>query len=154
MYTAEQIIKEKEAKIISVDEKATVGEALKKMSDNKIGAIVVTSNDKIVGIWTERDLVNNLADSCFDCDKSLVSEYMTKELVTAPYDFSVYKLLDVFLGRRLRHLFIKKDNEIIGLISQGDVTKASLNEKSRELDELNKAYNWDYYETWKFNRNQ
>lgn len=154
MYTAEQIINEKQKKLITIDESAKIAEALKLMSENKIGAIVVTSKDKIVGIWTERDLVKNLTETGFDYKNSVIADFMSKDLVTAPHDFSVYKLLDVFLGRRLRHLFVKKDGEIIGLVSQGDVTKASLNEKSKELNELNKAYNWDYYEMWKFNRNQ
>lgn len=154
MFTAEQIINEKNTGIISIDCKSTIAEALKVMKDKKIGAVVATDKGKIVGIWTERDLVLNLTDDSFDLGSSLVEDFMSTDLVTAPHDFSVYKLLDIFLGRRLRHLFIKKDGEIIGLLSQGDVTKASLNEKNKELDQLNKAYKWDYYEMWKFNRNQ
>lgn len=154
MYTAEQIINEKKKSLICVDSNATIAEALKLMKENNIGSIVVKSSGTISGIWTERDLVKNLSDSSFDINTSQIGDFMTMDLVTAEYDSSVYKLLDIFLGRRLRHLFIKKDGEIIGLLSQGDVTKASLNEKNKELAELNKAYKWDYYEMWKFNRNQ
>jgi len=154
MYTAEQIIREKEISLICVDSDSTIATAIKVMKENKIGAIVVKTYGKISGIWTERDLISNLAETSFDINTALIGDYMTKELITAPHDFSVYKLLDVFLGKRLRHLFIKKNSEIIGLLSQGDVTKASLNEKNRELNELNEAYKWDYYELWKFNPNQ
>ncbi|MFA8343246.1 MAG: cyclic nucleotide-binding/CBS domain-containing protein [Rhodothermaceae bacterium] len=154
MYTAEQIISEKKSSLICVDSESTIAEAIKMMNNNKIGAIVVKTSGKIAGIWTERDLIKNLAENSFDVNTAQIGDYMTKELIIASHDFSVYKLLDIFLGKRLRHLFIEKNGEIIGLLSQGDVTKASLNEKTKELNELNKAYKWDYYETWKFNRNQ
>jgi hypothetical protein len=56
--------------------------------------------------------------------------------------------MDKFLGLRLRHLLIKKGEEYIGLLSIGDVIKASLQEKTREFEELHAVISWEYYEEW------
>ncbi|MBU0558876.1 MAG: CBS domain-containing protein [Bacteroidetes bacterium] len=152
MYNAEDILKEKSREMICVSPEVTLAEALAVMLENKIGAILVKENEDIVGIWTERDLMKNVTEDGFHTKTSQIKNFMTKTLFSAPHDVSLFSLLDMFLGKRLRHLLIKKENKYIGLISTGDVIKTSLNEKSRELDELNEKYNWDYYENWKFQK--
>ena len=58
--------------------------------------------------------------------------------------------MDKFLGLRLRHLPVEKEGEFIGLLSVGDVLKASLHEKTEELEKLNGMVSWDYYEEWRW----
>ncbi len=73
---------------------------------------------------------------------------MTTGLKSAPSNDSVYSLMDKFLGLRLRHLLITKDEEYIGMLSAGDIMKATLNAKTTELKHLNAIVSWDYYENW------
>ena len=73
---------------------------------------------------------------------------MTKSLIFAPHTDTVYNLMDKFLGLRVRHLLIEKDGETIGMVSSGDVMKASIQEKDAELKQLNSMVGWDYYENW------
>jgi len=113
-----------------------------------VGAILVTRDEKPVGIWTERDLLRDVLDSDCDLKRSLIDDYMTQDLIAAPHTDTVYNLMDKFLGLRVRHLLIEKDGETIGMVSGGDVMKASIQEKDGELKQLNTMVGWDYYENW------
>ena len=148
MKTAHDMIQEKGRDLLCVPEGATIREALEKMNAGKVGAILVTREEKPVGIWTERDLLHNILDETFDPGRSQIEAYMTRELIMAPHTDTVYNLMDKFLGRRVRHLLIEKDGEIIGMVSAGDVMKASIQEKDSELKQLNSMVGWDYYENW------
>ncbi|GAB4141662.1 MAG: CBS domain-containing protein [Ignavibacteriales bacterium] len=152
MYTAHDILILNNRQMITADMNLSIREAVKIMNDNKIGAIVATSNNKIVGIYTERDLLKNILSENFDLDKSKVADYMTTQLISAPHDSSVYKLLDIFLGKRFRHILIERNGSYIGILSMGDVIKANLNQKSKELQDLNDLVSWEYYENWRFKK--
>ena len=148
MKNAEQIVNDKKRSMITVPIGTTIHDALQTMGQNHIGAILVTDQGRIVGIWTERDLMRNTLESDFNARSARIEDYMTRDLLTAPHTDSIYLLLDKFLGRRLRHLLIEKEGEIIGILSTGDVIRASLQEKTRELQELNAIVSWEYYENW------
>lgn len=150
MKTAEHIIQEKGGTIISVAPETTIHDALSIMTEHRIGAILVRDGDDIQGIWTERDLMKNTLDSAFDAPTALVKNHMTRNLQTAPHDATIFHLLDNFLGKRIRHLLIEKEGSLIGLISQGDVVKANLVEKTKEVKELTEMVSWDYYENWRW----
>lgn len=151
MKTANDVIQNKGSDIVSVTEDTIVLEALKKMNENKVGAILVTRDGRPVGIWTERDLMRNILDSTFDPKATPIGDVMTKELIIAPHTDTVYNLMDKFLGLRVRHLLIEKDGETIGMVSSGDVMKTSIQEKDEELKQLNSMVGWDYYENWGWN---
>ena len=145
MKTAEEILKEKgNPPMISVKPESTVFSALQVMVEKKIGAILIQDDDNIIGIYTERDLLNNMMQEGFDPKVTMIREVMQTQLCTASFDMPIYKLQDQMLGTRCRHLLIAKEAQFIGLLSAGDVTKASLNEKTAELSSVS----WDYYEDW------
>ena len=148
MKTAGDMIQEKGSDLVCVPLGTTIWEALEKMNARKVGAILVTRDEKPVGIWTERDLLRDVLDSDCDLKRSLIDDYMTQDLIAAPHTDTVYNLMDKFLGLRVRHLLIEKDGETIGMVSGGDVMKASIQEKDGELKQLNTMVGWDYYENW------
>lgn len=150
MKTANDMIQEKGSEILCVSVGTTVLDALKKMNARKVGAILVTRDDKPEGIWTERDLMRNILNADFDPKTARIENYMTKDLIFAPHSDTVYNLMDKFLGLRVRHLLIEKDGETVGMVSSGDVMKASIQEKDGELKQLNTMVGWDYYENWRW----
>jgi signal-transduction protein with cAMP-binding, CBS, and nucleotidyltransferase domain len=89
-----------------------------------------------------------MLDPTFDPNTIRIEEVMTQSLIFAPHTDTVYNLMDKFLGLRVRHLLIEKDGEPIGMVSSGDVMKASIQEKDGELKQLNTLVGWDYYENW------
>lgn len=152
MKTAEDILKEKNREMIFISPKQTIREAIRLMTENKIGAILVKKEDKIVGIWTERDLLYDSNQAGFDPDNHLIGEHMTTSLHTARHDASIDKIKEMFLGLFIRHIIIEKDGDYIGLLSIGDVLRASLIEQDRQIKELNKIASWEYYENWGWHR--
>jgi signal-transduction protein with cAMP-binding, CBS, and nucleotidyltransferase domain len=148
MKTAEDVIREKGRLILSVPMGTLVVDALRKMNKHKVGAILVTRNGEPAGIWTERDLMRNTLDETFDPKTTPIEKVMTATLIFAPYTDTVFNLMDKFLGLRVRHLLIEKNGEPIGMVSSGDVIKASIQEKDHELRQLNTRAGWDYYENW------
>ncbi len=148
MNIADDLIKDKNRELVSVDENTTVADAIALMTRQRVGAVLVRKDDEIVGIWTERDLLYCMAASGPECLQKTAGACMSNDLKYCEWNDSVYKLMDMFLGLRLRHLLVKKDGEFIGLISSGDVMKATIREKNMELSQLNASTSWDYYEEW------
>lgn len=152
MQTAEDILNEKNREMVFISHEQTNREAIRLMTANKIGAILVKKEDKIVGIWTERDLLYDSNQAGFDPDNHLIGDYMTASLHTARHDASILKIKEMFLGLFIRHIIIEKDGDYIGLLSIGDVLRASLIEQDRQIKKLNKITSWEYYENWGWHR--
>lgn len=150
METAKTMVADKGQEIVSVPVGTTLFATLEKMNQKKVGAILVTRNEKIVGIWTERDLMQDVIQGGFDLKNALIEDYMTTQPISAPHTDTVFNLMDKFLGLRVRHLLIEENGNIIGLVSGGDVMKCVIHEKDAELKQLNSMVSWDYYENWKW----
>lgn len=150
MRIAEQMVGSKGGHMISVAADTMVYDALQTMVEHRIGAVLVHREEDIIGIWTERDLMRNTLIEGFDPKTARVGDYMITDLHMASHQDSVYQLMDMFLGLRVRHLPVKKDGEYIGLLSVGDVMKACLREKSDELAKLNALVSWEYHEEWQW----
>jgi len=152
MKTAEDIIKDNNREMVCISPDQTIREAIRLMATNKIGAVLAKKEDKIVGIWTERDLLYNSNQPGFDPDTHLIGDYMTTSLHTARHDTSILKIKEMFLGLFIRHVIVEKDGDYIGLLSIGDVLRASLIEQDRQIKSLNKIASWEYYESWGWHR--
>jgi len=154
MRTAEEIVKYKGMDMECVNGDTPICEALKVMNEKHIGSVLVKRDEKIVGIWTERDLLNNCLGEGFDPQKTKVGDLMSANLQSAKHDDNVYELMDKILGKRMRHLLVEKEGEYIGILSSGDVMRATMLEKDDELKKLNAMASWDYYENWKWEKNK
>lgn len=150
MQTAEQIVQSTNKTILTTPEDTLIIDAIRKMNKRKVGSIFVERDGKIVGVWTERDLLRNSEQEGFDPRTAKISDYMSTNLISAPHDANNYQLMDVFLGKRIRHLLIEKDGNYIGIVSPGDIMKAYIIEKDNELRKLNAMVSWEYYENWRW----
>jgi signal-transduction protein with cAMP-binding, CBS, and nucleotidyltransferase domain len=154
MKTAEDIVNDKNRHIVFISWDQTVHQTCGKMIKNRIGAIVVKKNDEFVGIWSERDLLRNICNEGFDPRQARICDYMSTPLHSAPHSTRIHKLEEMFLGLFLRHLLIEKDGKYIGMLSIGDVLRASLLEKDRQFRDLNEFVSWDFYENWQLGRSK
>ena len=82
MKRAQDIIDEKGADLFTISADATIQDAVKLMVAKKVGAVLVKKDDKIVGIWTERDFLRNSIVDSFDPTRAKIGDFMTKELFT------------------------------------------------------------------------
>jgi signal-transduction protein with cAMP-binding, CBS, and nucleotidyltransferase domain len=152
MKTAGDILNDKKRDMVTVRPDQTIREALERMQVNRIGAILVKRADKIVGIWTERDLARDVLKPGFDIDATRVENRMTTRLFTAPHDTPLLKLQEMFLGLFIRHILITQRRRTIGLLSIGDVMRAGLLEKDTQIRDLTAMASWEYYENWGWDR--
>ncbi len=152
MKTAEDIILDKNNEIVHVARTQTVAEAIDLMNANKIGAILIKEGDDIIGIWTERDYLRSSSDPAFDPKSARIDDHMTSPLHFAKHDATVTQLEEMFIGLYLRHIPVKKNDRFLGMVSIGDVLRANLLDKDRQIKELNSMASWQYYENWGWDR--
>ncbi len=152
MQTALDVLEEKSPRMISVDREATLFEALERMVKHDIGAMLVKDEEDIVGIWTERDHLKKSLEPDYDPKTYRIGDFMQTELKSAAADTPILKLQELFLGLYIRHILIKQDEKYVGLLSVGDVIRASLLVKDREIRQLHQIASWEYYENWGWHR--
>lgn len=133
-----QILKSKSDQgIIAVKPTDHVREAVKLLSEKRIGTVVVSADGaSLDGILSERDIVREMGARGTSCLDDPVSELMTAKLITCSPIDSANAVLEMMTKGRFRHLPVMDDGKMIGLISIGDVVKARLSELSMEKDAL------------------
>lgn len=111
--------------VLTIESEATLGAAARQMWNRSVGAAVVVEDDKIVGIFTERDLLRAIADSRHP-DQGQVQSYMTADPVTLPSDHSPSEAARIMTDRRFRHIPVVDDGELVGIVSIRDLVSAGL----------------------------
>ncbi len=145
MTTAEDIVNKTKRKMLTTSPDATVFEVLKKMAEEKTGSVFIEEDGNIVGIWTERDLLREAIKEGFDVKNSKVGDSMSRDLISAPHDATVLKLMDICITQYIRRIPVKKNGEYIGMIYVFDLFEEVLANKNKELKELNEIANLEYY---------
>jgi signal-transduction protein with cAMP-binding, CBS, and nucleotidyltransferase domain len=152
MKTAEDILNEKKRDMVWVQEDQTVSDAVRVMVDHAIGAVLIKKEGRMVGIFSERDLLRNMANPDFNPKLAHVGDYMSTPLHCVSFDTPLIKLYEKFLGLFIRHILIEKGDQQLGMLSIGDVLRASLLEQDKQIKELNAIASWEYYEDWGWDR--
>lgn len=137
--TVAKILQNKGHQVYSVAPEATVYQALEIMAEKEVGALVVLEKGKVVGIFSERDYARSVELQGLESRTTLVRQVMTEMLHYITPDKSVEDGMALVTESHCRHLPVLKDNELIGLVSIGDLVKASLAEKDFVIKQL-KSY--------------
>ena len=136
----EQLLGDKGREVISVQPHRTLGEAVRTLSERRIGAVVVMGADgALVGILSERDIIRALGESGAAALDSPVSRAMTAKVVTCRSQTSVDELMEIMTSGRFRHVPVVENGRVVGIVSIGDVVKARLEETRHESEAL-RAY--------------
>ena len=154
IHTAQDLLDQKQSAMVTVSHDTIIKDAIQSMVTSKVGAILVTKNQEIVGIWTERDLLRNSLTPDFDLDRSRIESYMVAPVIGVPSDTPLIKLEEMFVGLYIRHILVTKDGKPAGLLSIGDVMRASLLNQDQKIKELNRMVSWEYYENWGWKGNE
>ena len=133
----ERILALKGNDVISVTTNETIGVAANILSENRIGAILVRDDDGFVrGVLSERDIVRGLADMGPRCLETGVAELMTRDVVFCGPEDDIDTIMAIMTNRRIRHLPVMQDNQLLGIISIGDVVKIRIEEIKSEADAM------------------
>ncbi len=116
---------------------ATLSEAAKLLSEHRIGAIIISKDGKhAAGILSERDIVRELGKRGVACMADSVAKVMTAKLISCKKSDSADDVMQKMTDGRFRHMPVMEGDEMIGLISIGDVVKARLSQLAMEKDAL------------------
>ena len=132
MSDVAKVLEGKGSEVLTIDAEATVFEAIKRMVEANVGALLVTEGGKVAGIVTERDYLRRVTLEGRTEEETLVREIMTTSpLVYVTPETSVEECMAVMTERRIRHLPVfTEDRDLAGIVSIGDVVKF----KSAEQD--------------------
>ncbi len=126
-----------QAGVETISPDATIGEASGVLSEKRIGSLVVCEDGSApLGILSERDIVRELGRRGRGCLDDKVSDVMTRKLTTCTLDETADQVLAKMTEGRFRHIPVMDGEEMVGLISIGDVVKARLSELAMEKDAL------------------
>ena len=134
MGQVSDILEGKGREVLRIDASATVYDAIVRMVEGTVGALLVYEGDRLAGIVTERDYLRRVTLQDRDERTTPVGEIMTPELVFVGPDASVEECMAVMTDRRIRHLPVVTDErEVVGLVSIGDVVKFQSREQSVQI---------------------
>jgi len=136
MPDAQAILDRKGSEVATVDKDVTVLEAAKRMNDRRIGALVVTSGERAVGIFTERDILNRVVAEARAADKTFVSEVMTSPMACCRRDTSLSECKSVMTQKRIRHLPVVEEGKLYGMISSGDILATECDDQQTTIEYL------------------
>lgn len=130
------ILKAKGSGVVTIAPIATLAQAARLLTSKRIGAAVVMQGGQLLGMLSERDIVRAIAVSGAEALERPVSEVMTSRVVTCALNDTVDELMDVMTEGRFRHLPVMERDEVIGIISIGDVVKHRIAETVMESEAL------------------
>jgi CBS domain-containing protein len=106
------------------------------MVHHQVGAVLVVDEGRLAGIFTERDVLRRVVGSGLDPRQAVVSDVMTRDIVTVAPTATVEQVMEIFTERRCRHLPVVDEGRILGVISIGDVTRWTVDVHRTEAEHL------------------
>jgi len=121
MTTVESILMQKGSDIIGTLSSTSVREAVHKMAEANVGSLLVEEDVKIVGIFTERDLLRRVVDECRDPDTTSIREVMSSPVYTCEASDGMEACVETLADNSFRHLVVMDNDEPVGVISLRDL---------------------------------
>lgn len=131
-----RLIEGRDTTVVTCTTDTLVGEAVALLADRRIGAMPVTRDGELAGIFSERDVVYRLREIGEQVLAKTVGEVMTAPAVTAQPDTSVLAALSLMTKRRIRHLPVVADGTMIGFVSIGDLVKHRIDQIESEAEAM------------------
>ena len=136
MPKAQSILEKKGSDVATVDRKATVLDAARTMNQRRIGAVVVTDGDRVIGIFTERDILNRVVALGKDPTVTPVGEVMTSPMACCRRDTRIAECKTVMSQKRIRHLPVVEEGKLYGMISAGDILASEVSDQQATIEYL------------------
>ncbi len=136
MRTVAHILDVKGRAVFAVAPDALVYEALEMMAEHDVGALVVLDGDRLIGIVSERDYARKVILLGRRSQEAPVRDIMTETVHTVTPESSVADCMELMTERRIRHLPVLADGELVGVVSIGDVVKAVISDQEHLIEQL------------------
>ncbi len=130
MKIQELMVKE----VVTLEADVSVYEAVKLLNRNKIGCLVVVHGGNIVGILTERDMLERVLEKCRNPKDTKVSEIMTRDVVVGKPDMDIFEAARLMIKNKIKKLPITEGNRLVGIVTVTDIARAlTIDKKTVEL---------------------
>jgi CBS domain-containing protein len=136
MKTVKQLVDEKPHKLLSITPSMSVFEALQKMAEFDVGALVILDEGRLVGIFSERDYARKLILHGKSSRETRVEEIMTTRVVCIGPDRSAEECMALMTDKRVRHLPVLEDKKVVAVISIGDVVREMIEDQKHTIEQL------------------
>ena len=134
--TIAKVIGGREREIYRAQANATVEEAARILSERRIGALPVFESGRLVGIFSERDLLYSIAKEGAEALYKRVSEVMTAPAITVAPETGALEALSLMTRRRIRHLPVEQGGQVIAFVSIGDLVKYRIDLVEAEAEQM------------------
>ena len=136
MNTVRQLLQDKGYEVLSIEPDKSVYDAMQLMTTRNIGALLVLEAGKLIGIITERDFSRNAKILDKPLRDVLVEEIMSSQVVHVSPDDTTENCMMLVTEMRVRHLPVMENDQIIGIISIGDLVKDTISDREFVIDQL------------------
>jgi CBS domain-containing protein len=133
--TIARVLRDKGNDVLTIGSDAHLGEAVRRLADRNVGAIVVVDGDAVVGVLSERDVVRQLAVDP-DVLQRTVADVMTAPVQTCGPEGTTDELMHLMTEQRFRHVPVVDDGRLVGIVSIGDVVKHRIDELATQTEQL------------------
>lgn len=146
MKNVKDILQSKaDAKTYSVEPGTMVVDALKLMAEKKVGALLILENEKPVGIFSERDYARKFGLTELSSKSTPVGQVMTTDLICVTSTDSMEYCMELVTNKHVRHLPVMENNQLIGMISIGDLVKNIIEDQKAMILQLEKYMRGETY---------
>ncbi len=136
MKTVRQLLRTKGTDVFWIPPQATVLDAIKLMAEREIGALIVTEDDSVVGMLSERDYARKVLLKGRSSRDTPIRDIMTTNVIFAEPDQDVDHCMTVMTEKRVRHLPVLEEGRLIGIVSIGDLVKSIISEQQETIEQL------------------
>ncbi|HEY9038766.1 MAG TPA: CBS domain-containing protein [Roseovarius sp.] len=136
MTTIRQLLAEKGSEVLAIGPDETVLDAITMMAEHDVGALVVLKDGKLIGIFTERHYARNVLLKGRSSPKTKVSEAMSPHVICVAPAQTVEECMAIMSDRKVRHLPVISVNEVIGIVSIGDLVKSIIGDQKFVIEQL------------------
>ena len=136
MNRVKEILDEKGHDVLRIDEEASVYEAVEQMVEVGVGSLLVTRAGEVEGIFTERDYLRRMTLEGRDDKDTAVRDVMSSPLVVVTPENTLDECMAMMTDRRIRHLPVVVESDVVGVVSIGDIVKFKSKQQSFEIKYL------------------